>query len=335
MNVRFGILGCGVIADTHAEAIKNIKEATLVGVADNLPSPARAFAEKYSVKAYENYREMLLDEDVDAVCVCTPSGFHAQNAVEALRAGKHVVLEKPMAISTQEADEVIRVANETGRVLTVMSQLRFSEDVQRVKKLVEQNAFGKITLCTLSMKYYRPTEYYSASPWRGTLRLDGGGALLNQGIHGVDLLQYIVGDIKDVQGTVRTLLHPIEVEDTAGTIVEFANGAVGVIDASTCAYPGFARRLEIHGDTGYVVFRENRIEKLVLDGVEQDVSSCEAVDKLGKNVGMPSDMHKLQIENFIRAIDGKETLLIDGNEGKKAVSVIERIYQSSKKKERN
>lgn len=328
--MKFGILGCGMIANIHADAIKNIENATLVGVADNYFEFAEKFAVKHGVKAYANYQEMLADEDIDVVCICTPSCFHSSNAIEAMSAGKHVVLEKPMALSTKDADEVIKVSEKTGKLVTVICQLRFSADIQRVKKLIENNAFGRITLCSLYMKYYRSREYYASSNWKGTLKFDGGGALMNQGIHGIDLLEYMVGDIKDIQGKIRTLSHQIEVEDTAVAMIEFKNGALGVIEGSTCAYPGFERKIEIHGDKGYVVLIENNIAKLMIDGQEQAVADFDVIATASDPSAVQSAMHKLQIENLIDAIEGKKKLLINCKEGRKAVRVIEEIYQSSK-----
>lgn len=331
--IRFGILGCGMIANVHADAIKNIQDATLVGVADCSLELARAFASRHCVKAYATYREMLDDSDIDVICVCTPSAFHAENAKEALRAKKHVVVEKPMAFSTKDIDDVIRVSEETGKLVTVICQLRFCADIERVKKLVQANAFGKITLCSLYMKYYRSHEYYASSSWKGTLRFDGGGALMNQGIHGIDLLEYLIGDVKEVQGKIRTLSHQIEVEDTAVAMLEFKNGALGVIEASTCAYPGFERRLEIHGDKGYVVLVENRIAKLMIDGKEEAVADFEVSKTSSDPAALRSAMHQLQIENLICAMKGEERLLIDGKESKRAVRVIEEIYRSSKRED--
>lgn len=325
---KFGILGCGMIAGIHADAINNIEGAELVAVADNNHEYAESFAKKHGVKAYASYADML-KSDVDVVCVCTPSCFHAQNAIDAMRAGKHVVLEKPMALSTDDADRVIAVSKETGKLVTVICQLRFSPDVQRLKKLVGKGAFGRISLCTLSMKYHRSSEYYSSSPWKGTLKFDGGGALMNQGIHGIDLLEYIVGDVKEVQGKIRTLSHKIEVEDSAVAMLEFENGALGVIEASTCAYPGFERKIEIHGDRGYAILVENSIEKLMINGEEQPTVKGEVANTASDPSAVQSGMHRLQIENLIKSIEGKEKLLIDCHEGRRAVRIIEDIYRSS------
>ncbi|MGN0179389.1 MAG: Gfo/Idh/MocA family protein [Monoglobaceae bacterium] len=328
-KLKFGIFGCGMIANFHAEALKNIDEAELVCAADNKIECAEVFAKKYGIKACGSYKELL--ENADAVCICTPSGLHAEGAAEALEKGKHVVLEKPMALTSEEADRVIDISRKSGGFLTVISQLRFSEDVQRVKKLVDENAFGKLIFCDLYMKYYRTEEYFRSSAWKGTFKFDGGGALMNQGIHGVDLLQYIVGEPKIIKGKVKTLSHDVEVEDTAVAMLEFKNGAIGVIEASTCAYPGFERKIEIIGDKGYVVLTENKITEIMLNG-KKSINKKEKSEKNSANdpTAISYEMHRRQLLNFINAINGKEALLIDASEGRKAVKIIEDIYKSSK-----
>ncbi|MBQ8742539.1 MAG: Gfo/Idh/MocA family oxidoreductase [Clostridia bacterium] len=328
-NIRFGILGCGMIANVHAQALSQAKGAVLYGVCDNDSSRAEKFSRDHGVKFYESYNDMLGDRDIDAICICTPSCFHAQNAIDAMMSGKHVVLEKPMALTVADAERVIEVSERSGKILTVISQLRFSSDIAKVKKLISENAFGKISLCSLYMKYYRSKEYYASGSWRGKKAFDGGGALMNQGIHGVDLLTYIVGNVVDVKGCVRTLSHDIEVEDSAVATLRFENGALGVIEASTCAYPGFNRRIEICGDKGYVIIRENRIEELMINGERVETESFVSESTSSDPSAVQSDMHKLQIENFVNAINGDEDILVDCHAGKKALEIIEAIYKTS------
>lgn len=330
-NVKFGILGAGVIASFHADAINSLDNATLVGVYDKNSDGARSFSEKYNIKAYESYESMLFDDGIDAVCICTPSGFHAQQAIKALEYKKHVVLEKPMAFSGEDADKVAKAREESGKLLTVVSQLRFSDDIQKIRKLIAEGAFGEISLCDLYMKYWRSEQYYAQSTWRGTKALDGGGALMNQGIHGVDLLLYIAGDAKLLSAKCKTKYHDIEVEDTAVAFLEFENGAMGVIEASTCAYPGFERRLEIIGSKGCVILRENTIEKLICNGevlIDKKADSS-AANTASDPTAMSCELHARQIKNFISAIFGEEKLLIDEKDGKKAVKMIEDIYNFS------
>lgn len=324
---QVGILGCGMIANVHANAVSSLPNAAPRGVADARVESAQQFAQSRGVLCYHDYEEMLSDPLVDVVCICTPSGFHAENAIAALEHGKHVVLEKPMALSTKSADEIIAACQKSGKHLTVISQLRFSKDVLRVKQLLDEGAFGTVSLCSLFMKYYRSKEYYASSPWKGTKRFDGGGALMNQGIHGVDLLEYIVGPVKTVKGQIKTLCHNIEVEDTAAAVLEFENGALGVIEASTCAFPGFERRLEIHGDCGYVMLKDNRIEKLMIRGEEIPTNVVDGVGTANDPSNLKSEMHAMQISNLLAAVEGKESLLVDCHEGRRAIALIESIYQ--------
>ena len=326
-KVRFGIVGCGMIANMHADAIANMDNALLVGVADNARQAAEKFAQPRGAKVYDDYAAMLRDPDVDAVCICTPSFLHASQAIDALNAGKHVVVEKPMALDEESADEIIKTCEKTGKMLTVVYQLRFEEDVIRLKGLIEGGAFGKITMCNLFMNYYRSKEYFASSNWKGTLKYDGGGALMNQGIHGVDLLEYLAGDITMVNGKAKTLVHNVEVEDTAVATVEFASGAMGVITASTCTYPGFGRRLEIYGEDGYAVLTENALTELMLNRQPVELNQKATIGCANDPTAVNYAMHKRQLNNFVAAIMGKEQLVSDCYAGKKAVRVIKEIYR--------
>lgn len=327
-KLNFGILGCGMIANFHAEAIKSLSSAALCGVADNSLDRAKNFAEKYSITAYQSYEDMLDDKNIDVICICTPSFFHAENAIDALRANKHVVLEKPMAITVEDAERIIAECDKSGKLLTVICQLRFSEDMQKLKKLIAEDAFGKIAFCDLYMKYWRDPSYYANGGWKGTKKFDGGGALMNQGIHGVDALLYLVGDAKLLKAKTKTHLHSIEVEDLAVAMLEFNNGAMGVIEASTCVNPGFDRKIEILGSNGCAVLKEDKFEKLVvrgqtiIDGAEQT-----SVSTASDPSAMSYKLHAMQINNLVNAAMGKEELLIDCNEGLRAVKLIEEIYK--------
>ncbi len=327
----FGILGCGMIASTHAAAIRQIPEAQLVGAADVSRENAARFAEKNGIRVYDTFEDMLRAPEIDVVCICTPSRYHAANAIKALEHQKHVVLEKPMALNTAEADLVVEAACRNQCLLTVISQLRFSEDVLRIRKLMEENAFGNISFISLRMQYWRSPEYFSASSWRGRKDFEGGGALMNQGIHGIDLLQYIAGQPRVLKGKITTRSHAVEVEDTAAALLAFENGALGTVEASTCTYPGFPRQLEIHGDKGYVVLRENKIRKLLTETESIDCSREAEQNVNTYSVPEFSDctMHARQIANLIHAVQGREALVMDAAEGKKSIQIIEDIYRSS------
>ncbi len=327
-SVRFGILGCGMIARFHASAIAELSDAVLVGVADAQPDRAKAFAKERGIAAYIDYAEMLADPTIDAVCICTPNGYHAENTLQALDAGKHVVLEKPIAITVEDAERIIDACERTKKQVTVISQLRFSEDVKRVKELVADSAFGKLAFCNLSMKYWRDPAYYTSGGWKGTKQLDGGGALMNQGVHGVDLLLYIVGDATVVSAKTQTVFHNIDVEDTAIALLEFENGCYGTLEASTCSYPGFERKIEIYGSEGCAILRENQLEKLIVHGETQIDRTVVTSGTAADPAAMSCEQHHLQLKNFIGAINGCENLLVDVHEGKRAVKLIQEIYQA-------
>lgn len=329
-KINFAIIGCGLISDIHASAVVELDCAELIGAWDLDPERAKAFCQKYSASPYGSLEELLGDENIDAVCICTPSIAHKEQAIAALKANKHVILEKPMALCEADAKEVCEVAESVGKLLTVVSQTRFSEAVRKVKQLISENAFGKLCFCDLYMKYYRSPEYFSASPWRGRKKFDGGGALMNQGIHGIDLMRYLVGDAKLISGKVNTLVHDIEVEDSAVALLEYECGALGVIEGSTCASPGFRRRIEINGERGYVILSDTTIEKLYIDG---EMLISKEIDQHPSTAASPvlasNELHKAQLLNFISAINGDETLTVSAYDGYYAVKLIEDIYNSS------
>lgn len=328
--IRFGILGCGMIAQIHAAAINSLESAILAGAADQDSFNAIRFSKQYGITPYSNYSQMLSDPNIDAVCICTPSGFHAENAIQALRSKKHVVLEKPMATTVADTERIISACQENSRILTVISQLRFSPETTLVKNLISQQAFGTVSFCNLSMNYWRDPEYYSSSKWKGTQKFDGGGALMNQGIHGVDLLLYIAGNAKVLSSRKQTSFHSIEVEDTAAALLAFENGALGTLSASTCTYPGFDRKIEILGSSGCAILRDGNLEKLIVNGeTHQDLSRLSTVGTAGTPSGLSHHGHILQISNFINAIYGKEPLLVDPFQGQRAVKLIEAIYSNS------
>ena len=329
----FAVFGCGTISDVHARSILEIENAHFVGAADIVHSRAVAFTEKYGGTAFLDYAELLLSDEVDVVCICTPSGTHADLAIEALRAGKNVVLEKPMAINVKDCDRIIEACKSTDCRITVISQMREKPDIIRAKAIIESGRLGKIVLCNLQMKYYRPAEYYRGS-WRGTKAMDGGGALMNQGVHGIDIISYLLGEIKpeSCQSLVRTSLHDIEVEDTAVAICEFKCGALGMISATTSVYPGFSRVIEICGSRGSVIIRDGQIERLILGDENTDITYT-VLEGEGKsnNSAVATEWHKRQISKFITAISGELTEgLCDEYQGRIAVDLIEKIYNNSK-----
>ena len=331
-NVKFAILGCGTIGDVHARAIMELKDAELVALCDVNADKAREYAEKYGVKFYTDYNEMLDDTGIDAVAICTPSGMHADQAISALRKGKHVLVEKPMALTSADAKRVCDEAKKSDKKLSVIFQMRYTEDIQYLKKVIEDERLGRLVFCDLYMKYWRSPEYFEASAWRGTFSMDGGGALMNQGIHGIDIMHYLCGAPKLIGAKVKTLVHKIETEDTAVAAVEFSSGALGVIQASTSSNPGFDRRIEIHGSRGYATVVDAHLEKLFIDGeflVNRKVESSKGT--ASDPTKMSHTKHVLQYGNFVRAILSGERLISTADDGFAAVSFIEKIYTLSAK----
>lgn len=329
-QIRFGVIGCGMISNFHAKAIKEIG-AVVYGAYTALEEEANVFSKKYSAKIYQTLEGMLSDPMIDVVSICTPSGLHATQAIQAIKAGKHVVVEKPMCLNLDDADHIINLAKEKNVKVCVISQFRFAAAVQEIKRAIKAGAFGTIVSASLAMKYYRSHEYYASAGWRGTWDMDGGGALMNQGIHGIDVFQYMLGPIKKLNAITKTQTRDIEVEDSAVSVIEFANGAVGTLEGSTTCYPGYPRRFEICGDKGSVVLEEDCILKwdleipckLPVGKGPEDVASSDP--KAINNEG-----HIKQIRNVINSILNDEPLLVDANEGRKPLQIILGIYESGK-----
>ncbi len=333
-TVCFAILGCGMISSVHADSIHAIPGAELVGVFDMSEDRCNGFAMRYGVKAYGSMDALLTDNNVDAVCICTPSGFHADNAIEVIRAQKHVLVEKPLALNTDDCDRLIEAAAEYGVTAGVMSQLRFADTTRMLKSLVENGELGRVVTADIIMKYHRSPEYYALSPWRGTWKHDGGGALMNQGIHGIDLLLSIMGKAKSVYGMARTLRHSIEVEDTATAVVEFENGALGIIQGTTSVSPGYPRVLTVSGTKGTVAITENRFtewripDKEIPDGMQL---GGEIVSGAQNPTDISCEGHIAQIQDFVDAILRHREPLVSFADGRRTVEMITAIYASSQK----
>lgn len=333
-TVRFGIVGCGVIARFHAKAIEAIDNAEVTAVYDYNISSAEDFVQELGiegVKIYTSMEALAQDTDVDAVCICTPSGMHTQQAILMMRHNKHIVVEKPMSLTLTDADLLIDTAKQTGVKVCVISQFRFTPSVIAIREAVAQQAFGKIVSASLSMQWFRSKEYYESGAWRGTWAMDGGGALMNQGIHGIDVFRSIMGPVKSIYALTRTQTRPIEVEDSAVAVLEFENGAIGTIEASTTSFPGYPRRIAIYGDKGSVILEEDSILRWDLP-----VSTGLPVGEKARNVASSDPKaidvagHTNQIANLVNAILYNEQLLSDAPTGRLPLEIILGIYESSK-----
>ena len=327
----FAILGCGMIAGIHAAAITAMPGAILAGAYDAVEERSIALAKKYGCFAYPTQQALLEDKDVDIVCICTPSGLHASAAIAAANAGKHVIVEKPMALNLADADAVIEAGRRNGVQICVISQLRFSPAVDTLRNVLSSGGLGKMVLGNLHMKYHRSAEYYNSGGWRGTWEMDGGGALINQGIHGVDLLCYICGPVTAVTAKVKTLVHSIEVEDTVCALLEFENGALGTLEATTAIKPGYSRQLEVCGSDGSVVLEEDAVLRWDLPA---DYPMPQKNDAVCGSANDPTAIsytgHLRQFENLIKAIRGEVPLLVDAAQGRIPLALILAIYESAK-----
>lgn len=333
-KVRIAIIGCGGISDSHAKAIQDTPDARLAACYSLSTSSAQRFAQRYNIPAFDSYEALLASDQVDAVALCTPSGLHTSQAIEAIEAGKHVLIEKPMSLTLEEADRLIAAADQGEVKVGVISQYRTSPAVEEVKRAIDEGALGKVTSGSLQMKYWRSKEYYASAGWRGTWELDGGGALMNQGIHGVDIFRYLMGKPLSLTGYARTLTHDIEVEDMAVAILEFEGGALGTIEGSTTCNPGYPRRIEICGDKGSVVLEEDSILKW-----DVDIPCNLPVGKPAQNIGASDPLaisyagHTRHFKNFVAAILRDEPLLQDSRGGRLPLEIILGIYRSSKERQ--
>ena len=330
--VRFGIIGCGVIAPRHAEAIREAQGAQLVAVCDIIEDKAKQFQEKYgALKMYVDYHEMLRDADIDAVCICTPSGMHGEMAQQAALAGKHILCEKPMEITDEKMNRLIEAVEKTGVKMGCVFQRRFQPIPVQVKKALESGVFGKVLVADAYLKYYRSREYYKSAGWRATWEYDGGGALMNQGVHGIDLISWFMGGIKSVRSVVKTQFHDIVVEDTALAIVEYNNGAVGVIEGTTCVNPAQDTRFEIHCENGSIIFSDAGLIQWNINGEENPplIEDKDAVSAKADPTALARLSHLPLVEDLVRAIETDGKPAITPREARKAVDTILAISQSS------
>lgn len=337
-RIRFGIIGCGVIGPWHARAITDTEEAELVACCDVIEERARKLAQDFEIEnIYTDYHQLLARPDVDAVCICTPSGLHGVMAIDAARAGKHVMCEKPVEITLPKIDEMVKACRDSDVKLGVIFQRRTSPMWSRIKNAIDSGCLGKIVLGDAYLKYYRSQEYYDSGDWRGTWEMDGGGALMNQGVHMVDILRWIMGPVETVYAQADHLVRDIEVEDTACAVLKFASGAFGVLQGTTSVYPGMNHRLEFHGEKGTILVDCETIAKW---DVPDDNGTCGGCGHGGVDIkvgtaetevtSVATQGHQLQIEDLCRAIKEDRDPMVTGEEARKAVEVILAVYESAR-----
>jgi UDP-N-acetyl-2-amino-2-deoxyglucuronate dehydrogenase len=334
---QIGIIGAGNISETHARAAREIDGVEIAAVYGNNRDKASRLAQLYGGAVYQNLDAFLEHKPLDVVMIGSPSGLHAEQGIAAARRGLHVLVEKPIDITTARSDLLINECERAGVKLGVCFQDRVAPDIVRLKQLVDAGRLGKPILVSGRVKWYRPPEYYRDSRWRGTFELDGGGALINQGVHTVDLLLWLMGEVARVSAKVITAFHEIEVEDTVAATLQFANGAIGTLEAATSVYPGYPRRVELTGSEGTIILEDNQIVAAHLRNPGEDLLGFQGAPK--KESSNPSSTspvvsdvrgHTRILEDFLRAIETDGTPVCDGYEGRRSIELVQAIYESSR-----
>jgi len=330
--IGIGILGCGNVAQVHAAAIARIPSLRLTSVCSRSRDSAARLAAAHGVAAHTDLETFLKDPALDSVTICTPSGTHAALGSTAASMGKHVVVEKPIDVTLEKADALID-ACERGRVhLAVSLQSRYLDAPRALKEAVEAGRLGRLTIASAYVKWYRSAEYYKSASWRGTLALDGGGALINQAIHTVDLLRWIAGPVVELSAyTGRLLHHNIEGEDTVAAALRFQNGALGVIEAGTSVFPGFKRRIEITGTEGTAVLEGDNISTWALrDGSPNPLPAvAEVSDGSANPMAIDCEGHRRVLEDFAQSIRENRAPVVDGRQGRQALELVMAVYRSA------
>lgn len=326
-KLRFGILGCGRISSKHVNAlINNKEEAELVAVYDIVEDLAVDKKNQYeskvqgsNVKVYKDYNEFINDENIDVVTIATISGYHAKQAIDCLNHGKHVLIEKPMALTLEDADKIIKLGREKNKKVCVSHQNRFMPAIQKLKRAIDEGRFGKLIHGTARTLWSRDDNYYKQAPWRGTKALDG-GTLMNQCIHNIDLLQWMLGgEIERLYSETDTFIRDIETEDFGAILMRFKNGAVGIVEGSVCVYPkNLEESLSIFGEKGTVVIKNGKIETWVFEDERDYDKTIDEEESLG---------HIPLYKDFIDAINLNREPLVNGEEGKKAIEIILKAYE--------
>ncbi|MBO0992111.1 Gfo/Idh/MocA family protein [Bacillus sp. SD088] len=331
-KTNFAIVGAGVISASHARAISAHNDAKLVAICDVDKEKAEKLAGEYGINyTYTDYEKMFTDVDIDIVSVCVPSGIHADVTIAAAQARIHVLCEKPLDITREKMTNMIEACKNYHVKLGAVYQRRTLEAAIKTRKAIQEGKLGKLVLADAYLKYYRSPEYYKSAGWRGTWELDGGGALMNQGVHGVDLIQWMAGEVESVFAYSAPLIRKIEVEDTAVVAVKYKNGSFGVIQGTTSVYPGQETRFEVHGEKGSIIFADSGFK--LWNFIDHDepmpqVSNTEGGSNDPKAIS--SQGHYIYVDDMIQAVNENRAPLVPGEEARKAVDLILAIYESAR-----
>ncbi|HXH44798.1 MAG TPA: Gfo/Idh/MocA family oxidoreductase [Bradyrhizobium sp.] len=329
MNV--GIVGAGNISDTHARAAHAAGLRVVAVFGDNRHKTAE-LARRFGATAFDTLDALLQHPSLDTVVIGSPSGCHAQQAAAAARSGRHVLVEKPLDISTARVDALLEEVGRAGVTLGIFFQDRLKPDVVSMKRQIDAGEIGTPVLATGEVKWWRPPDYYASSRWRGTWALDGGGALMNQGIHTLDVMLHLLGPVRRVSGLIATRFHAIETEDTAIATLEFASGALATIEATTAACPGRLRRLEIVGSAGTLLLEGDRLASVASASEAALAVSRNAAENTTSPIVSDVSAHQRIIEDFVDAIRTGRPPVCDGREARRSVEVVEAVYRSARDK---
>jgi len=335
----FGVIGVGMIGEYHAQAIEGIEGAKLIAACARTEGKVRQFAKNHNCQAYTDFNELLKRDDIDVVTICTPSGSHMEPAVAAAHTGKHAVIEKPIDITLDRIDRILEAHDKAGTRIGGLFNGRFTQTARLLRRAVEQGRFGRMTFGMAFGPWWRDQAYYDEGGWKGTQQYDGGGALMNQGIHTIDLLQWMMGPVASVQAYTDVLAHThIEVEDTGAAALRFANGALGTIGCTTSMWPGHFRIIEIAGDQGTVALSDSKfLFWQFADETDEDQRIREqflefpavSVGASSPSAGLTAAGHQANIEEFLDAIEAGREPLIGGTEARKSVEIILAVYRSA------
>ena len=332
MALRVGFIGGGGITETHARAARECAGLEIAAFCGTNARKTVALADEYGGHSFSELEDMLAEARLDFVVIGSPSGLHAEQGLEAIERGVHVLVEKPIDVTTERADALIDAAEGAGVRLGVLFQDRLEPGFLRLKKAMDGGALGRPLLASARVKWHRPPEYYSTSRWRGTLALDGGAALVNQGIHTVDLLLWLLGPVTRVRALTTTTVHAIEGEDVALALLEFESGAVATLEATTCAWPGYPRRVEITGTEGTVTVEGGDVVAADLRSPRPDLITTPEGPLSGASSPQLASAtpHRRVLEDFAESIRDGRPPACDGREGRRSLALVEAVYSAAR-----
>ncbi|MGM0459941.1 MAG: Gfo/Idh/MocA family protein [Bacteroidota bacterium] len=330
---NIGIVGCGNISDTHAKVVSALPNCTLAAACTRNRDRLEIFCRTHDTMGYRSYEKFLSHPNLDIVVICTPSGTHLDYGLKAAESGKHVIVEKPIEITVTRGLNLVEACQKNGVKLSVIYQNRFMDSVAKMNKLLHYGEIGDVFMASASVKWFRDQQYYDQSDWRGTFALDGGGAVINQSIHTIDLLQWMLGDVESVYGYTANASHSdIEAEDNATATIRFQNGVIAVFQASTSIVPAQERRIEFNGEKGTLLLRGDKLTVKTGVKITGSPGVSHSTGASGPLEGLGHENHLKQYQHIIRAISENTEPVVSGRESLKSLAVVEAIYKSSKER---